>query len=35
VEETAALPVYDGELVMKTHGVGCYTSQAAMKNGIA
>jgi len=31
VEETAALPVYDGELVMKTHGVGCYTSQAAMK----
>ncbi|HEX8190470.1 MAG TPA: glycoside hydrolase family 38 C-terminal domain-containing protein [Pyrinomonadaceae bacterium] len=30
-EEAAALPVYDGELVMKTHGVGCYTSQAAMK----
>jgi alpha-mannosidase len=30
-EEKAALPVYNGELLMKTHGVGCYTSQAAMK----
>ncbi len=30
-QEIAALPVYNGELVMKTHGVGCYTSQAAMK----
>src|SRR3989449_5120521 len=30
-EEKAALPEYDGELTMKTHGVGCYTSQAAMK----
>jgi len=29
--EKAALPVYEGELTMKTHGVGCYTSQAAMK----
>jgi len=29
--EIAALPVYDGELVMTSHGVGCYTSQAAMK----
>ncbi len=29
--ERAALPVYEGELTMKTHGVGCYTSQAAMK----
>jgi len=29
--EKAALPVYQGELTMKTHGVGCYTSQAAMK----
>ncbi len=29
--EIAALPIYDGELVMKTHGVGCYTSQAARK----
>ncbi len=25
------LPLYDGELVMTSHGVGCYTSQAAMK----
>jgi alpha-mannosidase len=31
-DDYAALPVYKGELVMKTHGVGCYTSQAAMKN---
>ncbi|MGH9967452.1 MAG: alpha-mannosidase [Pyrinomonadaceae bacterium] len=30
-EEIAALPEYEGELTMKTHGVGCYTSQAAMK----
>lgn len=30
-QEVSALPVYKGELVMKTHGVGCYTSQAAMK----
>jgi alpha-mannosidase len=27
----ASLPVYEGELLLKTHGVGCYTSQAAMK----
>lgn len=25
------LPVFKGELYMDTHGVGCYTSQAAMK----
>ena len=30
-EEKALLPEYTGELTMKTHGVGCYTSQAAMK----
>jgi alpha-mannosidase len=30
-QEKAALPEYEGELTMKTHGVGCYTSQAAMK----
>src|SRR5438132_4628765 len=30
-EQKAALPEYEGELTMKTHGVGCYTSQAAMK----
>jgi alpha-mannosidase len=29
--ERASLPVYEGELTMQTHGVGCYTSQAAMK----
>lgn len=29
--ERAALPVYEGELTMKTHGVGTHTSQAAMK----
>lgn len=29
--QAATLPVYDGELVMTSHGVGCYTSQAAMK----
>jgi len=27
----AALPQYDGELIMKTHGTGCYTSWAPMK----
>jgi len=26
-----ALPRYDGELLMTRHGVGCYTSQSAMK----
>ncbi len=30
-EEIDTLPEYEGELTMKTHGVGCYTSQAAMK----
>ncbi len=30
-QERSALPEYAGELAMKTHGVGCYTSQAAMK----
>jgi alpha-mannosidase len=30
-QEKAALPVYDGELTMKTHGVGTHSSQAAMK----
>lgn len=25
------LPVFDGELLMDVHGIGCYTSQAAMK----
>jgi alpha-mannosidase len=30
-EEKAALPVYEGELTMKTHGVGTHSSQAAMK----
>ncbi|HYT76558.1 MAG TPA: hypothetical protein VEL79_17505, partial [Vicinamibacterales bacterium] len=30
-EQRAALPVYQGELILKTHGTGCYTSQAAMK----
>ena len=29
--ERASLPKYEGELLLKTHGVGCYTSQAAMK----
>jgi alpha-mannosidase len=29
--QKASLPVYEGELLLKTHGVGCYTSQAAMK----
>lgn len=27
----AALPEHNGELILKTHGTGCYTSQAAMK----
>lgn len=30
-EQKQKLPVYDGELLMTIHGVGCYTSQAAMK----
>jgi alpha-mannosidase len=30
-EQKARLPRYDGELLMTRHGVGCYTSQAAMK----
>ena len=30
-EERAKLPRYKGELLMTRHGVGCYTSQAAMK----
>jgi alpha-mannosidase len=30
-EERAALPVWNNELPMKTHGVGCYTSQAILK----
>ncbi|MDR1681905.1 MAG: discoidin domain-containing protein [Candidatus Symbiothrix sp.] len=30
-EERAALPVWNNELPMKTHGVGCYTSQAVLK----
>lgn len=29
--DRASLPTYEGELLLKTHGVGCYTSQAAMK----
>jgi alpha-mannosidase len=29
--DRAALPVYNSELILKTHGTGCYTSQAAMK----
>ena len=29
--ERAALPLYEGELLLQTHGVGCYTSQAALK----
>lgn len=29
--QRAALPAYRGELLMTRHGVGCYTSQAAMK----
>ncbi len=30
-ENHPELPVFDGELLMDVHGVGCYTSQAAMK----
>jgi alpha-mannosidase len=30
--QKAALPEYEGEFLLKTHGVGCFTSQAAMKN---
>jgi alpha-mannosidase len=30
-EQKARLPRYDGELLMTRHGVGCYTSQSAMK----
>jgi alpha-mannosidase len=30
-EQRAALPVHNDELILKTHGTGCYTSQAAMK----
>ena len=29
--QKAGLPVYDGELLMRVHGTGCYTSQTAMK----
>jgi alpha-mannosidase len=30
-EARAVLPVYNDELILKTHGTGCYTSQSAMK----
>jgi len=30
-EQQAGLPRYRGEMLMTRHGVGCYTSQAAMK----
>ena len=30
-DQKAKLPLYKGELLMTTHGTGCYTSQAAMK----
>lgn len=30
-EERAKLPIWDNELPMKTHGVGCYTSQTILK----
>lgn len=30
-DEFKALPLYTGELILKTHGTGCYTAQAAMK----
>ena len=29
--QAASLPAYTGELLLSTHGTGCYTSQAAMK----
>jgi len=31
MEQFKALPNYNGELVLTTHGTGCYTGQAAMK----
>lgn len=31
IDRKAELPHYQGELLMDLHGVGCYTSQAAMK----
>jgi len=31
LEKHPELPVYDGELIMDVHGVGCYTSQSVMK----
>jgi alpha-mannosidase len=31
--QKAALPTYNGELVMTTHGTGCYTSHAEVKWG--
>lgn len=30
-QQFASLPEYNSELILKTHGTGCYTSQAAMK----
>ncbi len=30
-KQIGALPEHKGELILKTHGTGCYTSQAAMK----
>ena len=30
-QQFAKLPEHNGELILKTHGTGCYTSQAAMK----
>jgi alpha-mannosidase len=30
-EQVARLPQYRGELIMRTHGTGCYTSQADIK----
>lgn len=30
-KDSSKLPVFDGELLLTRHGVGCYTSQAAMK----
>ncbi len=30
-ENVAALPTYEGELLLKNHGTGCYTSHSAMK----
>jgi alpha-mannosidase len=31
-EQRATLPEHDDELILKTHGTGCYTSQTAMKS---